>query len=57
MPCLRGRLQGHRLKAVVKDLVPFERIEHDDGQADLDACQGEALSISRAEHPNGSSGC
>ena len=43
MPCLRGRFQGHRLKAVVKDLVPFERVEHDDGQADLDACQGETL--------------
>lgn len=39
----RCGFEGHRFKALVKDLVPFEGVAHDDRQADLDAGQGEAF--------------
>ena len=32
-----GRKPGHRFEAAVKDLVPFERVDHDDGQTDLES--------------------
>ena len=43
-----GRSQGHWFKLVVDDLVPLERVDHDDGQADLNASHRQAFPLRMA---------
>lgn len=48
MKSSRG-LQCHRLTPALSDLVPFQRVQHDDGWANLEPCQSQPLPLSIAD--------